>query len=398
MQTNDGYRFESSLDKAEFDAFVQAAHGNLLQTSQWAKLKDNWTHLFTGLYSPEHELTAAALVLKKELPMGYSFYYIPRGPVAASLEDKIRLLNALKQYAKEQDKAIFIKFDPDILSRQWFYGTDAPQEQNEEVVARIVQATGAQHFGYTMHIADTVQPRTTMGVALDEGFETRYHRNIHRQIKRAAPLCPRIEVYTKDNLTEAALDAFCDLMHKTEDAKGVSLRGKDYFSRMMELDGATLYLEQLHLDQARAQVKAEIEAVQAKKETKKTKAELARLEKVQKSLDAFSDQTPYVSGLLVINHGDYSDYLYMGTDRTYIKEGVAPFLYDYAYHDSQSRGIVYADLSGVEGTLDDGLTAHKKGYGSTIKEYIGEFDIPVRPALYKMFMVLWKKRQQSHQN
>ena len=43
----------------------------------------------------------------------------------------------------------------------------------------------------------------------------------------------------------------------------------------------------------------------------------------------------------------------------------------------------YCSLGGVEGTLDDSLTAYKTLYAPHFESYIGEFDIPVYKSMYK---------------
>lgn len=41
-------------------------------------------------------------------------------------------------------------------------------------------------------------------------------------------------------------------------------------------------------------------------------------------------------------------------------------------------------MGGVEGTLDDGLTKFKDNFNPTINEFIGEFDIPIYPFMYRL--------------
>jgi serine/alanine adding enzyme len=45
------------------------------------------------------------------------------------------------------------------------------------------------------------------------------------------------------------------------------------------------------------------------------------------------------------------------------------------------RGCRFANMGGVEGSLDDGLTKFKDNFDPTINEFIGEFDLMVNPLL-----------------
>ena len=48
------YRFVTSINKNEYDAFVQSSpYVNLLQSYDWALIKHNWKHIYTGVYKDE---------------------------------------------------------------------------------------------------------------------------------------------------------------------------------------------------------------------------------------------------------------------------------------------------------------------------------------------------------
>ena len=54
------------------------------------------------------------------------------------------------------------------------------------------------------------------------------------------------------------------------------------------------------------------------------------------------------------------------------------------------RGCSWSNMGGVEGTLDDGLTKFKDNFNPTINEFIGEFDIPVYPIMYRLTQKAYK--------
>ncbi|MFT7793095.1 UNVERIFIED_CONTAM: aminoacyltransferase, partial [Salmonella enterica subsp. enterica serovar Enteritidis] len=77
-----------------------------------------------------------------------------------------------------------------------------------------------------MSIAETVQPRTNMGVDVTDDFTARYARNTRRAIKKAAKENLEAEIYAASDIRRNPdlLDVFSSLMHCTEDRKGVKLR------------------------------------------------------------------------------------------------------------------------------------------------------------------------------
>ncbi len=112
------YQFISTPDEHAFEAYM-SEHGVALQSMHWAAVKSNWQRRLFALEDSHHSIVAAAMVLVKPLPLGYSMYYIPRGPIADGQDQDlmIELLNHIKN-ASRQDKCIFIKFDPYILDNK----------------------------------------------------------------------------------------------------------------------------------------------------------------------------------------------------------------------------------------------------------------------------------------
>ena len=75
------YIFRDKLDADAHDKFIsQSEFGNLLQSSRWSQIKNNWDHAIVGVFDGDLQL-AASLVLIKHLPLGFTMMYIPRGPI-----------------------------------------------------------------------------------------------------------------------------------------------------------------------------------------------------------------------------------------------------------------------------------------------------------------------------
>ena len=110
------FRYKIGISAQEHDDFVTAhPQANLLQSSAWAQIKDNWANERLGFYKDDH-LVAAASVLIKPLPLGMTMLYIPRGPIMDYGDKELLtfVLASLKKFAKEK-KALFIKFDPSLF-------------------------------------------------------------------------------------------------------------------------------------------------------------------------------------------------------------------------------------------------------------------------------------------
>ena len=75
-------KFITNVTAQAHDEFVkQSPLNHLLQSSTWAKVKDNWSSKIVGVTNDDDELIASSLVLIKTLPLGFTMYYAPRGPI-----------------------------------------------------------------------------------------------------------------------------------------------------------------------------------------------------------------------------------------------------------------------------------------------------------------------------
>ena len=72
------YRFRSDIPKEEYEQFVQSHQlCNLLQSYDWAKVKNNWDHVYAGVYD-KNKLAATGLLLIKPLPFSLTKFYLPK--------------------------------------------------------------------------------------------------------------------------------------------------------------------------------------------------------------------------------------------------------------------------------------------------------------------------------
>src|SRR5574341_2272104 len=110
-------KFNTNVAAAAHDEFVKKSPLNhLLQSSTWAKVKDNWESQIVGVTNESGELIASALVLIKKLPFGFTMVYTPRGPVMDYRDSALVtfFFFFLKKFSK-QKLSFFIKFYACVL-------------------------------------------------------------------------------------------------------------------------------------------------------------------------------------------------------------------------------------------------------------------------------------------
>ncbi|HHK0740614.1 TPA: peptidoglycan bridge formation glycyltransferase FemA/FemB family protein, partial [Streptococcus pyogenes] len=180
-----------------------------------------------------------------------------------------------------------------------------------------------------------------------------------------------------------------------------------YFQKLMTTygDKAYLHLAKVNipqkLDQYRQQlilINQDITRTQAhqKKRLKKLEDQKASLERYITEFEGFTDQYPeevVVAGILSISYGNVMEMLYAGMNDDFKKFYPQYLLYPKVFQDAYQDGIIWANMGGVEGSLDDGLTKFKANFAPTIEEFIGEFNLPVSP-LYHIANTMYTIRKQ----
>ena len=73
-------------------------------------------------------------------------------------------------------------------------------------------------------------------------------------------------------------------------------------------------------------------------------------------------------------------------------------IYPRVFEDAYNDNIIWANMGGVEGSLDDGLTKFKSNFAPHIEEFIGEFNIPVNKVLYRVSNFVYELRKNSETN
>jgi peptidoglycan pentaglycine glycine transferase (the first glycine) len=145
-------------------ALEQLPRDHVLQSWTWAQFKSRWgwTPLPLLLAIPQHseKPLAAALVLKRRLPwLSFSILYVPKGPILDYSDASLRrvVLAELEQVAR-QERAIFLKIDPDVV-QSWGMNT----ERASPIGRKFREELQQRGWRYS---AEQIQFRNTVELAL----------------------------------------------------------------------------------------------------------------------------------------------------------------------------------------------------------------------------------------
>lgn len=396
--------FIETLNAQAHDTFLYA-HPlcNLLQTSKWAQVKENWDHEIIGVMQ-DQTLIASALVLIKRLPLNFTMMYIPRGPIMDYENQELVqfFMTHMKRWAKKYH-CLFIKMDPGIHVND--YKID---DQNTEydpkttVVIGNMQKVGAKHKGFTTYIKESIQPRYQANVYACEDFDASLPRHTRRLIKDAQKRDVQIVRADRSRLRE-----FSDVVALTEARKHVNLRNHQYFEQLMDIygDDAHLFLAQVNIGETikrltKEQEINEQELAQISDKAPKKKRRLldiqAALAKDLAEMKTFQNEgegDTVIAGILSIKCGNTMEMLYAGMNDRFKKFMPQYYLYTEHMKYAFEHGCQYANMGGVEGDLADGLTKFKANFNPYINEFIGEFDLPVNRLLYQLSEWAYRMRK-----
>jgi len=383
------------IPEAEHLAHVTqvAAHRSVsfLQTPAWGQVKGEWRRESLGWFDGER-LVGSALALHRGLPgpvdLRRSLAYLPEGPVIDWATDDLGTwLTPLAAHLRRRG-AFAVRIGPPVVCRRWDTAAvkagiadpdvrrldDLAPTERTVVGARVRSALrelgwqqqGGPGAGFAAgqpeHVFQ-VSLRTADGTPRTEDELLRSMNQLwRRNIKKAAK--EGVEVTSvgpeeDPGTVEAALAAFHALYVHTAERDGFTPRGLPYFTTMVRALGAE--------DPDRIRI-----------------------------WSAHHDGD-LVAATLAVRVGLHSWYSY-GASSTHKREVRGSNAVQWAMlRDALAAGCAVYDLRGITDTLDPddphaGLIQFKVGTGGEAVELAGEWDLPLRPLLYRAFTTYLRRR------
>lgn len=194
------------ISLSEWNAFLAkypAAH--LLQSGEWGELKTafGWEaiHLVVG--------ETGAQILFRRLPLGFSFAYLPKGPVIASAPSPV-FWSAVDQLCRSR-RAVFLKVEPD-----GWEGNGQPS-----VTDGLAFVSSPQH----------IQPHSTLVIDL-HGTEDEVFNRMKPKTRYNIRLAGRKEIVVHPSND---MENFYQVMTVTGQREAFHVHSKEYYRRAYEL-------------------------------------------------------------------------------------------------------------------------------------------------------------------
>jgi len=386
--------FLENIDKQEYTNFVSNHfYSHFLKSYEWGQVSKyrGLTPYYVGL-KKNNKLVATALLLKKCLPLGYSYFYIPRG-YTIDYKD-IDLLKEftyeIKKFTKKH-KSLFFKIDPDIYLHHIDDEANiiSTLDNNYDLVVSL-KKIGFRRKKLTKFF-ETMQPRFTFRINLTSEIEDVrkcYSKSVNRWIKQADKYGVEVNIGDKDNV-----DDFIRLMKLTEKRQNFFSHEYSFYHQFYDLFKKNDYIDLLYATVDRKNILKIIED-----ELNKVKEEdMSRYAKLFSMKQHFSNLKSsgrsVVSAYFNVNYGNKSWYLYGANDMDYKMTYANYKLFDFQIKNAKDRNKEVFDEFGTVGDPKTkksigGLHEFKKKFGGEYTEFIGEFDFITNKFMYFVFIKL----------
>jgi lipid II:glycine glycyltransferase (peptidoglycan interpeptide bridge formation enzyme) len=361
------------ISTADHLDFVRAQRSvSFLQTPAWGRVKTEWRNESLGWYDGR-QLVGAALVLHRPVPRleRFTLAYLSEGPVIDWTGDLDAWLDPLAAYLKAGG-AFAIRLGPPVRTNVWSAAqvkqglADPGSRRLTELASEQVEA-GAQ---VTSQLRDAGwlpqspedgfgagHPQFTFEIPLAGKTEDDLLRGMNqlwrRNLKKAAK--EGVEVTVGEDLK-----AFHDLYVHTAERDRFTPRRLQYFETMF--------------------------------------AELSAEDPERIGLYLARHQGDLVAAGIMIRVGAHAWYSY-GASSTERREVRGSNACQWAMiRDSLAAGCDVYSLRGTTSTLDAddphvGLIRFKVGTGGEAVRYVGEWDLPLRPLVYRAFDLYMNRRE-----
>ncbi|MCZ4123431.1 lipid II:glycine glycyltransferase FemX [Streptomyces sp. H39-S7] len=362
------------ISAAEHLAFVRAQRSvSFLQTPAWGRVKTEWRSESLGWFHGR-QLVGAGLVLHRPVPRleRFTLAYLPEGPVIDWTGELDAWLDPLAAHLKAHG-AFAIRLGPPVRTHTW--GADQVKEGVADPgIQRLTGMRSRRADAVGAHVTSRLRDAGWLPQSPEDGFGVG-----HPQYKYEVPLAGRTEddllrgmnQLWRRNIRKAAKEGV--EVSVGEDVKAfhdlyVHTAGRDRFTPRPLRYFETMFAELSAEDPGRIRVY------------------LAH------------HQGDLVAAAILVRVGAHACYSYgaSSTDKRDVRGSNA--CQWTMIRDSLAAGCDVYDLRGITPTLDAddphvGLIQFKVGTGGQAVRYVGEWDLPLRPMVYRAFDHYMKRRR-----
>ena len=396
-------KFIENVEKNKFNKFVEnhKTKSHFLQSYDWGEFsKDNKnvTPYYVGL-EDNNKLVATALLLQKKMPLGYSYFYCPRGFVCDYSNREVikEFTDNLKKFIKSK-KALFLKIDPDVKLQQLDIDGNVIEGPNNFDLVDYLKSLGYKHLGFNKAFEHS-QPRYTFRLDLTQGIDS-IKNNFHSTTKKVINKgnLYELEVYKND---EKYIDDFYRTMKDTAERENIVVYSKEYYLNfykdLHKNNHSDIYIVYLNKNKTLEVLNNNLEETKTNQENltsdnkkKELQNQIDKLEKLINEVNEVKEDRIPLSSIITAKYGDKAWTMHGGNSTVLRSMNSNYLIYFEIIKDAVNEGYKTIDFFGssYNPSTDDpeyGIWLFKKRLGGEYNEFIGEFDLVVNKPMYFIF-------------
>ncbi len=399
------------INKEQFDQFSKKhKYKNYYQSIEYGNtmMKFGYNVQYLGIINERKTLIGATLLMYKDVFLNYKIAYAPRG-ILFNYERDYEVKDLVENLKKILGKQGFIllRIDPLIPStiRDSKGNIMNFNNQYNTIMKNLVDA-GFRHKGKTLFFEDE-KPRWQSLILLNKDIRqifNRFDKRTRHKIRKAAN--SGVEIYKSNDIdilyqfikrkTKKPIRYYKELMNNFKDNIDI------YYARL----NTEIYVVNSRRAYEREMSKNDEMAREIQKEISEGKKNDTLLNKKMESdklLNVYKNNLVKATNLLkkfpngivlagsfIIKYDNAAYVIIDGFDKKYTSLNASYLIKWKMVDDYNKQGFKYINLNGVVGEFEkknkfSGLNEMKLGFGSTITEYIGEFDIVLNNFGYNLY-------------
>lgn len=390
------------LKKDEYEKFVKnSKKSHFLQSYIWGefcKKEKKMSPFYVGL-KKDKKIVGTALLLEKKLPLGYSYFYSPRGFVLDYNDKEVlkEFTDKIKEFSKKH-KAIYVKIDPDIKLQNLTIDGEVIEGDNNFPLVDYMKKLGYKHLGFNKAFEHN-QPRYTFRLELKDTIEE-VKDGFHNTTKKVINKGNMYELEVAKNDLKY-IDDFYETMIETARREDLALYNKEYFTEFYKMlheeNESDIYIVYLNKEKTIKVIADKINELNEQKEKLKTENKIKEIdnqigkqEKLLNEVKSIEKDKYPLSSIITTKYND-KVWTIHGGNSTKLRELNSNYLIYYEIiKDAVKDKYKVIDFFGTSynPTTDDpeyGIYLFKKRLGGEYTEFIGEFDLIINKKMYFLF-------------
>ena len=384
----------------DFNNFIKTNPlANHYQTINYALLMSErgYEHDIIGYVDEFNNIYAVTIILFKNINKKYKYGYAPKGFILDYFNEKLvnEFTKELINYYKKKH-IIFIKINPEIAIKE-ITKTASINLPNIKI-KKILEDNNYIKLKDNLYF-ESILPRYNAIISLKDFNLKDINKNTRNKINRALTKGLKLEVsnrsgldilrpfikrkktcdefYYKDYYNAFKKDEMIELLLVYVDPKEYLVKARKIYED--ELEKNNKYNQELIKNNSKKNINKKMMS-DKKLLSYKNDVYLATELNKQK-------EKKYIAGALVVKFQNRANILISGYDKKYKAFNPNYFLH-YALIKHYQKNFDYLDLNGMTGDLSKnnpyhGLNEFKLGFNPKMYEFIGEFDLPIKPRIYQ---------------